>query len=251
MRKIIPFSVLLLLVVATVPSYGAITFVNSCTGGSATGNTFTTAACDMTGVNLLVACSTSNFAAGGEGAISDSSTNAWSAGEGIIHGGGTTITRVSYVAVPTVTAAQTFTMTCTDCRPSVTVLGFSGALAVSPYDQHNDGENTASTIQYTTMTPSEDNEVIVACLGDTAETNVPTINGGFSSPVGQQFVSGQHQGGYGAYLIQTTAAANTATWSNVTGDIATVNTIVQASFKAAAVVAGGGSGGLLLMGVGQ
>lgn len=121
--------------------------------------------------------------------------------------------------------------------PSIQVLGFTGN-AASPFDAESAGGNsTGSTVQPGSLTPSEDDCLLVT--GMVNENNsgggAGTINGGFTAHA-VNYSGGNHLGGGIAYLIQTSAAGANPTW-DLTNAVAGGIAAIMASFKAAA---GGG-----------
>lgn len=230
MKKLI-LSVVLLLGLA-IPVQAAITFVNQVAASSPDGNTFTTGAVSMTGANFF-AVSVSYYTT--PPTITDSSSNSWSCLTAHTVGGANTGNRICYTANATSTAAHTFTATCTGCFPAVVAMGFAGVKVTSPFDQQN-GATTASgtSLQTGSVTPTEDNELLIAGLGFDLNNTI-TINESFSTVYQVDFASGASMGVAGAYKIQTTAAAinPTLSWGN-TGEAASS----IATFKNEAVAAG-------------
>lgn len=114
---------------------------------------------------------------------------------------------------------------------------FSGALQTTPEDQINGANNFASTIQPGSITPSENDCIILSVFGINAAGLPISIGSGFTKTQDQEFSSGNYYGGAVAYLIQTTAAAINPTWTrtNTNG-----NACMQVSFKSAPVVPASG-----------
>lgn len=210
----------------------AFTLVNSLayTGGT---NGGTSGGVDMTGANLLVAfvIRYRNETV----TLSDSQTNTWT---GLTEQLTSTemAVRWYYVLNPSVGASQTFTLAGTNIYSSVHVLGFSGAAASSAFDQQNGAvnESSASTIATGSVTPTEDNELLVygasLNLVDVTGVDVGTLATHFAGSGGNYYGSGT------GYQIQTTATARNPVF---TGASATsFQAAAIATFKAAA---GGGS----------
>src|SRR5437588_3444480 len=156
--------------------------------GSTNTNTFTSAAIDTTGANLLILILADNS---GASTISDSKSNTWATAVGP-----TTVgpdSRIFYVKNPTVGTSHTFTATCTGLSPHICVLAFSGADTTSPLDQTNlHSIAGGTTIQPNSITPSVANCLVVsgASYGNTADTL--SIDSSFIiSDQGKQ-VNGQH-----------------------------------------------------------
>lgn len=210
-------------------AYSLVTHVEA--GGSANG--VTTGTVDTTGATLIV-ISTSRYSPAGESTtVSDSKGNTWTAltlsqANGVAN-------RLYYCANPTVGSGHTFSTSDTGSYPSIAVLAFTGNTA-TPFDQENGGLAVATSLTIPSVTPTEDNELIVA--GISHENNTAgsvTINGGFTAYT-VAYSSGNSEGGGIAYLIQTTATAASPTW-NITNSAAIAARI--ATFKAAA--GGGGA----------
>lgn len=124
-----------------------------------------------------------------------------------------------YVANPTVGAGHNFS--CAGYYNTLFAYVFSNVkTASSPFDQ----QNGAVATQPGSITPSENNELVLTGYVDQG-TGALSINGGFSSPDTQR--SASYISGGASYLIQTTAAAANPTWSGGTTDKA----VSIASFK--------------------
>jgi hypothetical protein len=192
-----------------------------------------TAAIDTRTADLLVA-----FVAvqdGGEGTFSDSQSNTWTA---LTTQANTVDGRLYYVFNPAVNASHTFS--CNGIFPTVYVLAFSGA-ATSPFDQQNGTAiGSGTTIQPGSVTPTEDNELIVVGLATNGDITA-AIDGGFTIAQSRDN-TGTGFAGAIAYLIQTTATAANPQWSGF-NNYATANI---ATFKAATVVASVPVGSALL-----
>lgn len=188
--------------------------------GSATG---VTSGIDTTGANLII-INDSFF--GGSSTPTDSKGNIWTGltGQGV---GGRAV-RLYYCYNPTVGSGHTFTSTA--AFSSIQVQAWSGS-AASPFDQENGG---VGVLQPGSITPTEDNELLVVGLSHSDGTVTQSINGGFTIPPGNDIANSGNDGGAMAYLVQTSAAAANPAWSPGTN----ARTVI-ASFKAGA---GGGGG---------
>lgn len=211
----------------------AIALVSNVAAQSSTTNTITTGAIDTSGATLLVAL-VNHYTGGGGGAIlSDSKGNTWVGLTAQSVPTVSTSVRLYYAANPTVGTGHTFTATGTFSFPFVAAQAFSGALTVSPFDQQNGNTSSGATNLTTgSVTPSENDELLIAGLGfqDAIGTATPTIDLSFTRTNSlDRIVEGL--GGAIAYLVQTTAAAANPTWSWVTSRPACT---VIATFKAAA-----------------
>jgi hypothetical protein len=90
-------------------------------------------------------------------------------------------------------------------------------------------------IQPGSVTPTQNNELVVTGIGTSIATGTPTVNGGFTVENTVPLLGGQYFGGGLADLVQTAATpANPLwTWSGTGNLVAVIMT-----FKAAAQVTG-------------
>lgn len=205
-------------------------------------STATSGAIDTTGASLIIACSF-----GLDSAFSDNQSNVWdtSITTQTLTGG---LKLVCYFkASPTTNAAHTFTVTGTNKFYSAQIVALTGTHLTAPLDQQAGAfsDTDVATFQGGSITPSEDNCVVISFLG-TQAGNTQIIDSPFTIAI-QIGTNGSGQGSGIAYDIQTTATARNPTWTfNSSKPCAVTN----ASFKAAA--AGGGcTGGLPLLGAGK
>jgi hypothetical protein len=137
--------------------------------------------------------------------LADSKSNTWI--PLVEYGGGPRI-RLFYCLGPTVGSGHTFTGTASGGFPSVSVLALSGVLAASAFD----AENGAAAVQPGSVTPSEDNEILITSLSF-YPSNTVSINSGFTISNQVDFSNGVNMGLAMAYKIQTSAGAENPTWS--------------------------------------
>jgi hypothetical protein len=202
----------------------AITFATGVNLAQDLGAAGDTSSLNTTAAGLLVAtvCTFSTTPT-----FSDSVSLTWNAltqtdyfGQGIL--------RRFWALNPSGSASHTFHVT---SAAAISVLGFTGVATSTPFDQQNQHtDNGTSTTAAGSVTPTEDNEVVVASLYYEVGT-VSSIGGGFTQKLSVVGGSGVCM----AYLIQTTAAAANPTWTLSTGN--TRCGAGLATFKAAA---GGG-----------
>lgn len=175
------------------------------------------------GANLIV------VSVGGVGGVlSDSQSNIWT--PLTTHGNN----KLYYCYAPTVDSSHVFRANAASSFSCVAVAAFSGA-ASSPLDQQNGATGLTGTTSLATgsVTPAEDNELLVMGLGDFAP------NGGSTAiTVGTLLQAANINGGtsYGnaiAYDIQTTATTRNPSWSWATATGGTTAASI-ATFKAAA-----------------
>lgn len=124
------------------------------------------------------------------------------------------------------------------CYPSINVIVVSGSVASSSaLDQQNGvGSSAVTSLSPGSVTPSEDNEIIITGVNFWTGTS-PSVNSGFTITNTQAYSVGVSFGGGAAYKIQTTAAAVNPTWSWSTGSSSAA---LQATFKKASASTGGG-----------
>lgn len=190
----------------------------------------TTAGVDTTGADLLVVVAASYSPR--DATITDSKGNTWTSLTR--YGAAGNRVQFFYCQGGTVGPSHTFTATGgVDGYYSIAVLALSGSVA-SPAD----GENGATDVSPGSVTPSQDNDILITALCY-YPSNTPTIGSGFTISDNVDYVA-EHMGIALAYKIQTSAGAENPTWSPSSsfGEKATA----MVAFKAAA---GGGGGGVL------
>lgn len=183
----------------------------------------TSGAIDTTGATLLVQVGSYQ----GTITFSDSKGNTWVPLTEQNGTGGKS--RIAYVLNPRVGTGHTFTTAGTSVFSGVLAAAFSGADPTSPFDQENGATSGATNSLATgSITPSQDNELIIAGVWDAGDGGVFSINGGFTIAQQNPAAGSNNYGGALAYLIQTTAAAANPTWSDTN---AQMRAATIASFK--------------------
>jgi len=198
-------------------SYATVSLIAS-TKATVTGTTVTTSAIDTTGANFVIVgtAALSPGDGGGSCTISDSKSNTWvglTPTDGFFGR-----TKMFFVGNATVGSGHTFTITCTLANaPSMMVAAFSHVFAGgNPSDQEGagafKGATDPATIQPGSVTPSQNNELVVSTLGLFQVTTVISINSGFTIA---QTLDGNLTTFTGslAYLVQGTAGAINPTWN--------------------------------------
>lgn len=184
-------------------------------------------AIDTTGADLLVAivCDDSTNTA----TLSDSNSNTWTFLTA--HANGTNRVRIAYCQGAAVGAGHTFKLTGTSSQPSLSVAAFSGS-AASPLDQQNGANDpNNSQLQTGSVTPGQDNELLVFGLGQHSPTSAHAATVDVGTILQQaSYNSGVSFGNVLAYQIQTTATARNPnfSWVSPAGCVACI-----ATFKAA------------------
>lgn len=191
--------------------------VMAVSAGSSGGSGVTAGPGDSTGATLCVAKVTYLSSAGGTMSDSVSATsNTWTALTA--YNETTQGSRFYYAENPTVGSGHTFTYAGSSNFPALLVKCFSGTALASVYDTpHENGMAAASTtysIQPGSVTPSQDNSLVITGLGvNYSNSGGTTINGGFSTPDEVAYSPGNSFAGDLSYLVQTSAAAANPTWS--------------------------------------
>lgn len=195
----------------------------------------TTSAIDTTGADfILIAVAKYQSTAV---TISDSKSNG--SPTALTEYGSNDRVRLYYYAAPSVGSGHTFTIN--GPYPGVQIIAFSGSHA-SPYDQTNGAYSTNSSSQAAgSLTPSEDNCLVVTAVGLGGGSVTEQVDSPFSAH--QYFIdviAGTNQGCGIAYEVQTTATARNPTWTGTATGSGRDRSATIATFKKAA---GGGGGG--------
>jgi hypothetical protein len=97
--------------------------------------------------------------------------------------------------------------------PAIAVAAFSGSHA-APFDQENQNNGVAATIQPGSITPAQDNELIISGFTPEGAMGGPaSINEGMTIADQIDATGGSNVGIAIAYKTQTTAAAINPTWT--------------------------------------
>lgn len=200
--------------------------------GSIDSNGITTSNIDTTGADLLIAVVVS--LTGQTPTLSDNKSGVWTPR--------TAQSSVSakvqiYDCIPTsVGSGHNFTAAGSAVYPTLCILSLSGARQVTPFDAQNGAHQDAGTTQATgSVSPSDDNELIIAALG--AGATAASIDSSFTLSQSEPFNgagSGTFAGGL-AYLIQTAKGAVNPTW---TIGSSMYSAVAIATYRIPSVVAG-------------
>lgn len=192
----------------------AFSLIANTSAGSSGGSSVTTSGIDTTGANLIVLETSNYHTIGTSITVSDSKGNTWSALN--TYGPTNTESKLYYCLNPTVGSAHTFTITSNggSTYPSIAVSAWSGAHASSSFDQQN-GNNVAasSTLQVGSVTPTENDELIITGCAFYAGGTL-SIDNGMTITNQTNYSAGNCMGVGLAYKIQTTAAAINPTWTH-------------------------------------
>lgn len=197
----------------------AITLVAHTAAGSANQNNVTTPAINTTGANAIVlGVALYNSSA----SVTDSLSNTWLPINSYTAFSNQPFIQMFQCQQPcTVGTGHTFTES-NSGSPLLFAAAFSN-IAASPVDQQNGGNSgtPATTVQPGSITPNQNNEVVVTLLGAAAYTGttVNSISSGFTVTdyISYDNVGYTHIGGAFAYSIQTTASAVNPTWTVASG----------------------------------
>lgn len=192
---------------------------------SAVGGNITTGAIDTTGYNFLVAgCA---YQIGQANTLSDSKSNTWTS---LTERVAAPSVRLYYVANATVGSGHTFTCGAAgNSYPGICVSSFANVKTASPADQQNGTTGTANpTIVIPSITPAENNELVIGTAGFDTPLGVPVTFSGMTV-IETRDATGVSYGCSLAYVVQTTAAAIGPT---VTFNMLESAAVSSASFKA-------------------
>ena len=213
--------VLLLTLAFCLPSQAAIALVTGTNQCLANATSSSLGPIDMTGATLIVAVIT-DYSGQGPSVLTDNQTNTYIALTARIQG--TPRNRMLYVENPTISATQTFSIDGTNSYVVLCVAGFSGTATSSVKDQDAGNIGTASTISTTSITPAEDNELVVAGLSTSVASS--TVDAAYTEITDSNY--SPFFSAAMAYQIQTSAAATDATFTVGSG---AENAATIASFK--------------------
>lgn len=172
-----------------------------------------TNAVDTTGANLIILTVGWYHAITADVTITDSKSNTWNA---LTKKSTTTISNRIWWSIPTsVGSSHTFTQTSATSFGPIIMTAWSGSHASAPADQENGAvSSSASSLATGSITPSENNCLVIAGIGHENNTSVAaTINGSFTISDEVLYSGGASESAAMAYLIQTTATAANPTWS--------------------------------------
>lgn len=203
---------------------GPIAHVTAAAGPSSAINTL--------GADLLV-CVVTAFNAD-LGTPSDSKSNIWLPATTAQDGGGSGLIKIFYSQGGSFGSGHTFTPA--GSFAAGCFAAFSGSVS-SPLDQFSQalGQQAGS------VTPSDDNQLLIAGYGDLFTSSSISINGGFA-PIDCVAISGGSNYAITmAFLVQSAKTAANPTWSDATADTGSC----IATFKGTAYGGGGGGGSAL------
>lgn len=197
---------------------------------SAAANTHTSSAIDTTGANLIIVIIADD--AGG-GTLSDSKSNTYTLDKQSADTGPRV--RTYRCLSPTVGTGHTFTLTGSAVYGALMASAWSGAATSSVVDVDNQASSVSTTISTGSVTPTQDNDLLIYGAGCGPTVNSVDIGTLLQSVPG---VGGVNYGGGVGYQIQTTATTRNPTFTmSASGN----NRATIVAYKAAA----GGGGGVV------
>lgn len=196
---------------------------NTIKGG--TDSSVTTDAIDTTGASLIVV-SIARDTNSNQLNFSDSKSNTWNLFAYAVQG--STSSLLYWTRATSVGSGHTFSNTGAFNFSTLAVAAFSGNAPFIITDQKSSAGASSTTILPGSITPTQDNELVVTSLAFSGAGTPVSINGGFTETNEIDFNSGIYYGNALAYLIQTSAAAANPTWTR-TNSSPLASTI--ASFK--------------------
>jgi len=206
--------------------------------GGGDGSDLTTGSIDTSGADFII-LSGSYFSTGS--VVSDSKGNTWQGLTEYPDSSGD-YSKMWYAYNAIVGSGHTFTLSQGGgthlYNGALCVLAVKGALTASdPFDVQSTSNSTNTPVQPGSITPSQDNELVVAMMADGAGSLGITVDSGFT--IINQLIGAGFDNTAQAYLIQTSAGAvnpsftyDTATWARAliasfkslaTGSVARVN----------------------------
>lgn len=194
------------------------TSITAPNASSPAGMNCTTSSCNTTGANLII-ISTAAFGFSGACTPTDNKGNTYSLPISV-GSGNEALMKLAYAspATGTFTVGTGHTFSCGGSgTPAMQVLAFSGAATGLPIDATNSNLSSGATTLVPCsgspcVTPSANNELVVTSISYcVAETT--TISAGYTRTNNVASVSGTNMGDAIAYQIQTTATAQTPTWT--------------------------------------
>ncbi len=190
---------------------------------------------DASGCNFCIAAVTS-LTAVSDATISDSGSSTWNAL--VRQTTSLTYLRFHYAYNITGGSSHTITVSSSAGKTSVAALWFKVVETTSPFDKENsnfDNTGQPNFLNTGSVTPSTDNQVLVAGLSLFQTSSTPTIDSSFTSPAVTFLNAASNNIGVAiSYFIQTTAGAKNPTWS-FTGGFYEASNI--ATFKAGTATA--------------
>lgn len=188
---------------------GAATFTFIDSRSAAGVDAATTSAWDTTGITDIIV-GAAYLVSAPPPALTDNKSNSFTA---LTASSGTNVeTRQWYIANPTVGSGHTFTFTGNGSFVAFGVLGFSGGTNATPFDVQNGNTGAGTSPSAGSVTPSQNNELVIALVGADGST-INSIDGGFTITQTINYGAGANFGVAMARLIQGTAAPANPTWT--------------------------------------
>lgn len=201
-------------------------------GAGAGGVSVTTPTMNTTSANFIE-IGVADFQPNAVCLVTDSKLNTWVV-DTSVNDGTLTRGRLFHCLQPCSTATnQSFTIgsgCASQTFPSIIVGAWSGVATSSPMDVRNAAAITvaATSGQGGSITPTQNNELVITFVSENGATTPPTIPSGYTSIATIGAVASQHLGAGMAFKTQTTASAENPTWTFVLSKATIINQAVKA-----------------------
>lgn len=208
----------------------AIAWVAKVAASSTLGAAVTTGSVDTSGANALFIVVGGYSGVNPIGSVTDNKGNTFT--PLTARNAANWICNIFYCLSATVGSGHTFTVGAASTYCSICVAAFSGVATSSAFDQENGGANASGTTAATgSVTPSEDNELLIAGTMEKDSGDVSSVDSSFTLDSHQAVSAGNAQGAALAYQIQTTATARNATFTftGATDAASAIGTFKQAA----------------------
>lgn len=157
----------------------------------------------------LIVVTTASYAGSG-GSLSDTSGNVYLAATA--HSNIGIISKTFYMPNPIVTSSMTFTYSAGFGAIAVMVLTGNPSSPNPSLDQQNGNNGSGTSLSSNSITPTTNNQFIVAEAATTTSTGTPPAVSGYTL-LNVPFTSGGNQGLVTYYQVQTAATATSVTFS--------------------------------------
>lgn len=190
--------------------WGAVAYISSMGEGSPDLQTFTTAASDTSGANLIV-CGLGQDDSVTIAVVTDSKGNTYSTTTVYTSSAGRST--LMYAINPTVGSGHTWTVTRTSAAASIACAWFSGANTTAPFNVGNGATSVSAASLATGSITAADDTVAVATRTGSVLTSNMAIDNSFTLVQDVQFVNTQHFPVALAYKINPGTVNPTWSWT--------------------------------------
>lgn len=207
----------------------AIAFIGNAKASNTAAGTATTSAADISGANLLVAVVMMYSKSACTATVSSTSnaSGTWASVQNYANGNSNIC--VWYCKNPATSASEMFSVNPNGTGyPTIFASWWSGADTTSPLDQQTGASSaTGTTLATGNITPTSNGQLIITGISD-PDTGNKTVDVAFTRQDIDQ--NNAHECGAWGYVIQSTAAAIGATWTEANSGVP--RSVAIASFKA-------------------